>query len=276
MATIFYRNLRLLILTILLILFVGLSSFQLLPRMEDPELLSRVATITTFWPGTNAERVESLITEKLEDKLQDIEEIKNLESVSQRGLSLITVELEDSVKEVDPILSQVRGKLNDAQVNLPKEATEPEFEELKIKAYAMLIGLTWEADNEPNYAILRRRAKMLEDELRSISGTEEAELRGEPDEEILVEINPITLSSLGLTPQQVAQTIDESDAKVASGQLRNLENELLLEVDTELDSLERIKQIPLQSSISSQITRVGDIALVSKGIKQPPSDIAIR
>ncbi|MCH2243895.1 MAG: efflux RND transporter permease subunit, partial [Crocosphaera sp.] len=102
MATIFYRNLRLLILTILLILFVGLSSFQLLPRMEDPELLSRVATITTFWPGTNAERVESLITEKLEDKLQDIEEIKNLESVSQRGLSLITVELEDSVKEVDP------------------------------------------------------------------------------------------------------------------------------------------------------------------------------
>ena len=275
MATIFYRNLRLLILTILLILFVGLSSFQLLPRMEDPELLSRVATITTFWPGTNAERVESLITEKLEDKLQDIEEIKNLESVSQRGLSLITVELEDSVKEVDPIWSQVRGKLNDAQVNLPKEATEPEFEELKIKAYAMLIGLTWEADNEPNYAILRRRAKMLEDELRSISGTEEAELRGEPDEEILVEINPITLSSLGLTPQQVAQTIDESDAKVASGQLRNLENELLLEVDTELDSLERIKQIPLQSSISSQITRVGDIALVSKGIKQPPSDIAI-
>ncbi|MDJ0599913.1 MAG: efflux RND transporter permease subunit [Crocosphaera sp.] len=275
MATIFYRNLRLLILTIILILFVGLSSFQLLPRMEDPELISRVATITTFWPGTNAERVESLITEKLEDKLQEIAEIKVLESVSQSELSLITVELQDEITEVEPIWSQVRDKINDVRVDLPTDATEPEFEEIYIKAYAMLIGLTWEQDNEPNYAILGRRAKMLEDQLRSISGTEDIELRGEPDEEILVEINSITLSSLGLTPQQVAQTIEQSDAKVASGQLRNAENELLLEVDTELDSLERIKQIPLQSSVSSQITRVGDVALVSKGIQQPPSDIAI-
>ncbi|MGK7939721.1 MAG: efflux RND transporter permease subunit [Crocosphaera sp.] len=275
MVTIFYRNLRLLILTILLILFLGLSSFELLPRMEDPELISRVATITTFWPGTNAERVESLITEKLEDKLQEIEEIQLLESVSQTGLSLITVELQDEITEVEPIWSQIRDKVNDARVDLPLDASEPEFEEIYLKAYAMLIGLTWEQDNQPNYAILRRRAKMLEDELSSIFGTEDVELRGEPDEEILVEIDPITLSSLGLTPQQVAQTIEQSDAKVASGQLRNSENELLLEVDTELDSLERIKQIPLQSSLSSQITRVGDIALVSKGIQEPPSDIAI-
>ncbi len=275
MANLFYRNLRLLILTIILIFFLGLSSFQLLPRMEDPELISRVATITTFWPGSNAERVESLITEKLEDKLQEIEEIKILESVSQSGLSLITIELQDEISEVEPIWSQIRDKVNDARVNLPLDATEPEFEEAKLKAYAMLIGVTWEQDNDPNYAVLRRRAEMLEDELRSISGTEDVELHGEPDEEIVVEINPITLSSLGLTPQQVAQTIQQSDAKVSSGQLRNSDNDLLLEVNTELDSLERIKQIPLQSSLSSQITRVGDIALVSKGIQQPPSDIAI-
>ena len=44
----FYRNIRLLILTIILIIFWGLSSFQMLPRMEDPQLTPRVATIKTF------------------------------------------------------------------------------------------------------------------------------------------------------------------------------------------------------------------------------------
>ncbi len=271
----FYRNIRLLILTIILILFLGLSSFQLLPRMEDPELTSRVATLTTFLAGAKAERVESLITEKLEDKLQEIEEIKVLESVSQTSLSLITIELQDEIKDVDPIWSQIRDKVNDAKVELPKEASEPKFEEIKLKAYAMLIGVTWEQDDNPNSAILRRRAEMLAAELRSISGTEDVELRGEPTEEILVEINPVALSQMGLTPQQVAQKIEQSDAKVASGKLRNENNELLIEIDSELDSLERIRQIPLQSSTESQFTRIGDIALISKGIRQPPSYIAI-
>ena len=64
MTTLFYRNFRLLILAILIIVAWGISSFFTLPRLEDPELVSRFASITTFWPGANAQRVETLITEK--------------------------------------------------------------------------------------------------------------------------------------------------------------------------------------------------------------------
>ncbi|WP_287277504.1 MULTISPECIES: efflux RND transporter permease subunit [unclassified Okeania] len=82
MATLFYRNLRLLILTILIIVVWGVSSFLTLPRLEDPELTSRFAVITTFWSGADAEQIETLITEKIEEQLSEIEEIKTTNSTS--------------------------------------------------------------------------------------------------------------------------------------------------------------------------------------------------
>ena len=275
MSNLFYRNTRLLILTVILIFVWGLSSFQLLPRLEDPELTNRVATVTTLFPGADAARVESLVTEKIEEELQEIEEINTLTSTSRAGISLVTIELLDEITQVDEIWSRTRDKLNDVSVELPPGTTEPEFEEANLKAYAMIVALTWEQDNQPNYAILRRRAELLQDALRSIPGTEEVELRGDPQEEIVVEVNPAELTALGITAQDVAQQIQQSDAKVASGQLRNSRNELLIEVETELDSLSRVRQIPLSFGTEGQFTRLGDIATVSKGIKEPPDDLAI-
>ena len=158
---------------------------------------------------------------------------------------------------------------------MPAQATEPEFEKAKLIAYGMIVALTWEQESPPNYAILRRRSKLLEDRLRAISGTKEVELRGEPDEEILVEINPTDLASLGLNAQQLAQQIQQSDAKVASGQFRGDSNDLLIEVESELDSLDRIRRIPISNGIRGEFSRLGDIALVKKEIKLPPDDIAI-
>lgn len=275
MGNLFYRNTRLLILTVILIFVWGLSSFQLLPRLEDPELTNRVATVTTLFPGADAARVESLVTEKIESELQEIEEIQTLTSTSRAGISLVTIELLDEITQVDEIWSRTRDKLNGVSVELPPGTTEPEFEEANLKAYAMILALTWEQDNQPNYAILRRRAELLQDALRSIPGTEEVELRGDPQEEIVVEVNPAELTKLGITAQNLAQQIQQSDAKVASGQLRNSNNELLIEVETELDSLSRVRQIPLSFGSEGQFTRLGDIATVSKGIKEPPDDLAI-
>ena len=76
----FYKNTRLLILTFILIFAWGISSFQALPRYEDPEQVSRVAVVNTVVPGASAERVEALVTEVLENEISEIEEIKILES----------------------------------------------------------------------------------------------------------------------------------------------------------------------------------------------------
>ena len=97
MSNLFFRNPRLTALLIGLIIVAGGSSWYVMPRMEDPLLTERFALVNTVFPGADAERVEALVTEKLEDELREIEEIKKLRSVSRSGISTLTVELRDDV-----------------------------------------------------------------------------------------------------------------------------------------------------------------------------------
>ncbi|MGK7919068.1 MAG: efflux RND transporter permease subunit [Trichodesmium sp.] len=277
MTTLFYRNFRLLILAILIIVVWGTSSFFTLPRLEDPELTSRLAVITTFWPGADAERVETLITEKIESELSEIEEIKDYDSTSRAGTSLINIELLDSVEatNADTIWLRIRERLNQVDAQLPTGTSKPRLEELEVKAYAMITALTWEQDTEPNYAILTRLSELLKDELLALPGTEKVAEIGNPQEEIVVEIDAARLASIGLTTQQLSAQIQQSDAKVSSGLFRGQNNDLLLEVDSDLDSLERIKNIPISFSNQGQFTRLGEIAEVRKTIAEPPNELAL-
>ncbi|ABW31633.1 efflux RND transporter permease subunit [Acaryochloris marina] len=277
MWTHFYRNTRLLILTICIILVWGLSSFHVLPRMEDPAISQWTGKITTRFPSASATRVDSLVTEKLEQKLQEVEEIKFIESTSQLGTSLIFIVLKDTVKNHDEVWSSIRDRIADITPQLPSGVLAPKYEDMNDgRGYTLIVALTWELDTPPNYAILNRLSENLKQQLRGIGGIEEIEFWGAPSEEILVEINPVVLGKLGITPQQLAQQIRLSDAKVSSGRLLSPNNDLLLEVNSEIDSLERIRQIPIRTDKNSeQLIPLGDIALVKKSRRDPPSELAI-
>ena len=270
----FYRNIRLLVLTFILIVAWGFSSFEALPRQEDPELVNRAAVVKTAFPGASAERVEALVTEVLEGEISEIEEIDTLSSNSRVGFSTVTIELVESVKNAQPIWSQVRDEIADAAADFPAGAGVPELEESKTKAYTAIASITWNQPNEPNYAVLRRYAEQLEVAMRGVGGTEEVEIFGDPQEEVTVEIDAAELVAVGLSPQALAQQIDLSDAKVSAGQYRSDRSNVAIEVDSELATIDRIRQIPIQSQ-DGQFTRLSDIARVSRGIRQPTSDLAL-
>ena len=277
-SSLFYDNRRLLVLAIALILVAGLSSYYVLPRMEDPVLTQRAAIINTVFPGASAERVEALVTEKLEEELQEIEEIKELRSQSRNGISTITIELKDNVYEADEVWSRVRDKIDDASPMLPNGATDPDFEILEVTAYASIVALIWDIPGEPNYAILRRQAEALEDQLRAIHGTRDVDTYGDPLEEIVVEIRQDELASLGLTIGDVTRQLHASDAKVSAGLLRTEKGNLVIEVDTELDSLERIRRMPIIAQTDrggGRFVALSDIAKVEKGIVQPQQSLAL-
>ncbi|WP_337885994.1 efflux RND transporter permease subunit [Fischerella thermalis] len=277
MSTLFYRNVQLLLLTICLIVVWGLSAFLTMPRLEDPVLTQRNALIKTAFPGATVERVETLVTDKIEEELSDIEEIKHLESTSRPGFSIISIELKDTVKgkDADEVWSRVRNRITDAIPQLPSEASRPRFEKLEIKANALIVALTWNIAQPTDYTILRRLSEELKDQLRYVPGTTKVEMFGDPDEEIIVEISPSDLASLGLTAPELSKQILSSDAKIAAGQLRSSNNDLLFEVEDELDSLERINRIPIRFGNSGQFTRLGDIAQVKKATIEPLASFAL-
>jgi multidrug efflux pump subunit AcrB len=285
----FYYNRRLLMLAVSLIFVIGLSSAMVLPRMEDPLLTPRAANIITLVPGADASRVEALVTEKLEDELSEIEQIKEMRSNSRAGISILVIELRDDVyaDEARGVWSRIRDKVNDARPLLDKDALDPEFEELDIKAYAMLNGLVWKSDQPVNYAVLRRLSEELKDILESVSGTQEVDLYGDPQEEIQVELDAELLISMGLTAQDVANAIAASDAKVSAGQLRAESDDYLIEVSGKLDTLGQISAIPLplapsnssrpsQAGAANAQAQIGDIATIHKGIRNPPSSVTIQ
>ena len=276
MSTLYFRQSRLLILTIGIILVGGLASLSGIPRQEDPTLTNRFAAILTPFPGASADRVETLVTEPIEDELREISEIETITSTSRNGISVVTVELLETIADPDPFFSEIRDALNDAAAAFPEGVGDSIFDNDRgPPAYTLIVGLTWQRETPPNLSILGRLAEDLQNRMRNVPNTQLVDLYGEPDEEIRVEIDPGVLTSLGLTAEDVAQAISGADAKVSAGQLRGSVNDLLIEVTGELDTLSRVRSVPLIDRAGGTLVRVGDVARVERGVVDPPSTLAL-
>ena len=274
-GTFFYKSPRLMLLTISLIVVAGLSSFFILPRMEDPVLVSRGAFVNTIFPGAEPSRVESLVSEKIEDALSEIDEIKEVRSTSRESISTIAIELRDDVEQSDPVWSKIRDRIGDIENELPPGAMKPDFDEMDFKAYAMLAAIRWDRPEPVNYAVLHRWAKQLEDRLQGVAGTEKVELKGHPSEEIRILVDPEKMAALNLTVSAISRQVAGSDAKLSAGQVRGSDEDMLIEVSGELDSIQRIQNIPIRYQADGSFVRLSNIATVEKGIVDPPDSLAI-
>ena len=274
-GTFFYNNPRLMLLTISLIIVAGLSSLFILPRMEDPALVSRGAFINTIFPGAEPSRVESLVSEKIEDALSEIDEIKEVRSTSRESISTIAIELRDEVMDSDAVWSKLRDRVSDIETQLPEGCLEPIFDEMDFKAFAMLAAIRWDQSDEVNYAVLHRWAKQLEDRLQGIAGTEKAELIAHPKEEIRVLVDANNMAAINMTIPAISAQIAASDSKVSAGQVRGSSEDILIEVSGNLDSIQRIERIPIRYQNDETFVRLSDIATVEKSIVDPPDSLAM-
>lgn len=266
---------RILFLNIVVILLLGIASFQALPRMEDPVLTERAAILNTTVPGANARRIESLVTEPLMNGLREFDEIKEIRSDTRPNSSTIIITLQDEITNVDEVWARIRDKVSDIRPELPVDAFAPQLEIIRVRAYSAILGLVWRGEQPPVYSLLRRLARELENDIRNLPDTEEVESYGMPDEEILLQVEQSELSKLGMSIDDLSRQVMANDSKQPAGLLRNGSRQMLLEIGEELDSLERIKRIPIQTSSDGHSCYLGDIAKVEKGIRQPPRSEAI-
>lgn len=275
LTTLFYREKRLATLAMLVLISAGLSSFLTIGRQEDPTITNLFATIVTPYPGADPARVESLVTDKIEQELREIPEIDTIESVSRTGVSSVTIELSSFIsdQQIEQAWSEIRDALSDAALLFPQGVPEPEFDNDRTGAFTAISALIPSHDSVPP-AVLSRMADDLEDRLRDVSGTKIARSFGKAEEEVLVTIDPVKLTALGLTFDQVSSAVRQADAKVPAGQVFESRADLLIEVSGEIDSLDRLAQVPLSTSRDGLITRLGDVATIDKTIRTPQESIA--
>ena len=268
-------NTRLLILMTALLMVSGISAFMTLPRAEDPVIINRYANITTSFPGASAERVETLVTEVIENKLRELSEVKLVSSTSRPGVSIVTLELNDTITEPEPVWSQARDKLSDIESILPAGSHSPDLDSDHTYAFTTIASLTWSGAGEPDRLTLGRYAKELAKRLRTLSGTEFVDEYGMPQEEIQISLRTADAAALGRSSANIAESLEGADAKNSAGELVSAYSRFGLEIESELDSIERIKQVPIATDSNGHIIRMEDIASVKRGEKTPQDQIAI-
>ncbi len=279
LAVLFLENRHLLVLFVLIAMVGGLSALKSLPRLEDPIITNRNPIIITAFPGASADRVESLVTEPIERELKEIPEIKYIDTTSRAGISMVAIELDDAVttEENKQIFSEIRDALADAAATFPREVRPPEFDDKRNAiAFTLITAIRWTDRAEDKLGVLTRQAEALADRLRSVAGTELVRIYGGAEEEIAVAVDADELAALGLSIQDVSASMQRADSKVPSGMLRGPEADLLLEVTGELDSLARVRAVPLLiDETSGRTVRMGDVAQVTRSQREPAGSIAL-
>ncbi|MBO6638883.1 MAG: efflux RND transporter permease subunit [Roseitalea sp.] len=276
METLTFRYPRLVALIILVLVAGGLSSLMALGRQEDPTITNLFATATTVFPGAEPERVETLVTAKIEDVLRELSEVDVIESTSATGISIVSIELTDTLpdNQIEQVWSEIRDALSDAQVEFPAGAGTPELETDGAGAYGAIAALSARHDNVST-AVMGRYATDFADRLRNVPGTKLVDLFGAPEEEVLVTIDPQRSAALGLTARDISRAIQSADAKGQAGRLRATGNDLVINLTGEIDALDRLRNVVVRESANGTITWLGDIAEVSRGVRTPAAELAI-
>ncbi len=277
MTTLFFRKPRLFALAVLMMIAAGASALMTIGRQEDPTITNLFATIVTPFPGADPARVEALVTEKIEDRLKEIPEIDIIRSVSRLGVSVVQVELSEFISDmkIEQTWSEIRDALSDAALDFPEGVPQPSFDDDRTGAFTAILALMPRAGTETNPAILRRTARLLQDRLRAVPGTKLVELFGAREEEITVAVNAKLIASLGMNAADVSRAIAQADSKVRAGQVRGERLDLLVEVEGEIKALDRLRAVPIREGSDGQIVRVGDVATVTRGQREPAESLAI-
>ncbi|MCU0719547.1 MAG: efflux RND transporter permease subunit [Pirellula sp.] len=272
----FIEQPRLVIMATVIIAVAGITSFQSLPRMEDPVLTARFAMVTTPFPGATSERVEALVAKKIEQELSDITEIHEITTVSRSGICVSIIELDERLKKdrVATAWGIIRERLNSAHVNMPPAVARPRLKEIDAKANALLASLTWKQDDAPSYSVLRRLAKRLQDRIDRVEGTEKTDLYGDPQEEFLVQVEGDELKRYGIDSNVISQIINTHDTKLPAGRIQGARNNLSLEVSGSLDSKTQLGLIPILQDGLGGTVELRDIANIERTIPDPAPAVA--
>ncbi|MBK05892.1 MAG: hypothetical protein CL920_05050 [Deltaproteobacteria bacterium] len=160
--------------------YLGISSYQSLPRREMPSIPVPIAQIITMYPGASTLDVETFVTKKLEQKLSEITDVKIVSSTSKPGISIILVELVYG-RPTKENWDKMRNKVEEARSELPSTIQGPLINDEFSDTASLLLAVTGKDETYPQ---LKTYAKQIRDRLKRISSVGKVDMAGEQDEVI--------------------------------------------------------------------------------------------
>lgn len=208
---------RISIMVLVTIIIMGIVMYQGLSRDSMPPYVIRVATVVSQFPGAGPERVEQLVTDKVEKVAQELPELKEVTSTSRTGLSIVKVTLKDEVQEenMQAVWDRLRRKLQGIE-GLP-EGVYPILDDDGVgDVYGIVLGLT---SDGYSYTELKDYADDIKDELIKLSDAAKVEIGGIQDERVFVEFDNTKLKEYDLTASKLQQSISLTNILSSGGQI---------------------------------------------------------
>lgn len=256
----YLANPRLVSLLVLSIAMLGITAYNNLPRTLNPEIKIPIVSIITALPGANPADVESLITVPLEDALSGLENLKQVSSVSRDSLSFISLEFESGT-DPEKAKTDVQSAA-DSVDDLPEDALTPRVQKLDFENEPIWI---FSLSSRGDEGSLLRFAKVLKDELEEVASIKEVSTSGLGEREIQVLIKPEALSTYGLNPQMLSQSLQSGTSSFPAGSVKTAASSYAITLDPSIYSLATLRsmKVVLNGTVLS-LSQIADVREVSK------------
>ncbi len=250
----------------------GVISFNRLSRLEDPEFTIKEALVITPYPGATAAEVEEEVSDRIEQAVQQLGQLKEVESKSDRGLSTVTVRIKDQYDKnsLPQVWDELRRKVGDVQGKLPPGAGPSIVNDDYGDVWGIFIAVY---GDEYTYAELKDIAKLLRRELLLVQDVAKVDFWGDRSEAIYVEPNRDRMSQLGIHPKQIIDTLQEKNLVADAGRVQVGPEFIAIAPTGIFQSVKEFEDLLIQGFSSGQQIYLRDVADVRRGYVEPPGRV---
>ncbi len=252
----FINQFQLTVLIILLILSIGIAGIINLPRESLPEIVFPAITVQTLFPGASPEDVEFLVTEKIENKIKEFDDIETIESETSFGLSVVSITYIEGI-DIDQKKIEIDNALKELQfsdgVQDPRSFI---FSTSEIPLMNISVAGNYSQDQ------LTLIAEDLANEIEGVRGVQDVTLSGNVNREIEIVTNELLMMKYGVDYNALRNAIASQNYSAPVGEVALNGVRYNLRVDERFQTVQEIED----TRINSQVY-VKDVAEVIDGIE---------
>ncbi len=251
---------RVVIVGVLMVIIMAIVAACFIPVQRTPAINTAVILVIIPYPGAQPTEVEDDITRKIEDALQELDNVDYIGSTSMRGSSVTNVIFLDGVEakrardDVAHLVDQVRALLPQGR------EIQPIIMHIDFESFPIMLVNLGGPDGFDERA-LKKIAEDVQDELEAITGVANTQLFGGRDREIHVNVNPDLFVQYGLSVGQIRQALADFHSRTPGGSLNTSEFDYQVRNETKLRNADDIRQVVVAER-NGRLIRIDDVAEV--------------
>ncbi|CCZ06629.1 MULTISPECIES: efflux RND transporter permease subunit [Culturomica] len=242
----------------IILMLVGCVGMVFLGVRDYPSVDPPIISVSTSFPGANADVIETQITEPLEAAVNGIPGIRSLTSTSRDGRSYITVEFQLEV-DLETAANDVRDKVSGAMRRLPKDVDPPTVTKADADAQP-IFGVSLRSDQRSLIDLSMYAEQYYKERLQTINGVSSVSIWGEKRYSVRLRMNPALLAAYGVTPMDVRDAVSRENVELPSGRIEGENTELTIRTLGRLMTIEDFNNLVIRET-DSKVVRFRDIGV---------------